>query len=62
MWIRSTTHLQQQEVNVNTEHLIPRNPVVAAFGNVEVKRHQVHQDKRRRVKHRDRIFLRDEDG
>jgi hypothetical protein len=39
-----------------------RNPIQKAFGSPEVKRHQVHQDKRRdrRVKHRERIFLRDE--
>jgi hypothetical protein len=55
------TH-KDEEVTMQQQQITPRNPVVAAFGSVEVKRHQIHQDKRRRVKHRDRVFIRDEDG
>jgi hypothetical protein len=54
--------MQPQEVMMQIEQITPRNPVAAAFGSTEVKRHQIHQDKRRRIKHRDRLFLRDEDG
>ena len=51
------TH-KNEEVTMQTQTIKPRNPIAAAFHSVEVKRHQVHADKRRkdrRVKHRKRF-------